>query len=415
MISKYPVLFAIPANEDTPNAYFVSLPSIDLDESIKFLTRSQPRNILDEGEDEELDAVLEDQHNTNFKNDYGKAPFWRLIILRDAEGDMSFTASFIYHHAIGDGFSGLVFQNTFLDSLETVSSSPVSGLQSKHIILPDDDVQIMPALGELHPLPINPSPPLHSATNLNEWTGNSIRSPCKSRWISFHLSAGTSEFFFQKCKKKGLSVASVVSSVIATTLFHILPPNIEALTCIIPVNLRPWLRSSSQATETAMGSYFDATRVQFIRPSQYSEDPSPADGVWSCAQQASKGIRQYLDNVSPSGEPYTAVSVLETIPDISAIFTSIVGKSRDAAFEVTNVGRFSSAATSERKADICWQLGKVLLSRSSLVSGAAITISIATGGDGSMTVGFSWQEGVVEDGLVRELIEEVKKYFEDNS
>lgn len=89
---------------------------------------------------------------------------------------------------------------------------------------------------------------------------------------------------------------------------------------------------------------------------------------------------------------------METIPDISAIFTSIVGKSRDAAFEVTNVGLFSSAAASERKADCCWQVGKVLLSRSSLVSGAAITISIATGGDGTMAVGFSWQEGVVEDG-----------------
>lgn len=61
---------------------------------------------------------------------------------------MSFTASFIYHHAIGDGFSGLVFHNTFLDSLETVSSSPVSGLQSKQIILPSDNIHIMPALGE---------------------------------------------------------------------------------------------------------------------------------------------------------------------------------------------------------------------------------------------------------------------------
>ncbi|KAH0528982.1 hypothetical protein TsFJ059_003789 [Trichoderma semiorbis] len=129
VISKHPVLFAIPANEDIPNAYFVSLPSIDLGQSVKFLIRSKPLNILDEGEDEELDAVLEDQHNTNFKNDYGTVPFWRLIILQDTEEDMSFTASFIYHHAIGDGFSGLVFHNTFLDSLETVSSSPISSLQ----------------------------------------------------------------------------------------------------------------------------------------------------------------------------------------------------------------------------------------------------------------------------------------------
>ncbi|KAK4081204.1 uncharacterized protein Triagg1_2736 [Trichoderma aggressivum f. europaeum] len=385
VISKHPVLFAIPVDEDSPNAYFASLPSIDLNKSIEFLTRSQPLDTLIEGQDEELDAILEYQHNTNFKENYGIAPFWRLIILQDAGGDMNFTASFIYHHAIGDGISGLVFHNTFLDALEIFSSHLSSGLQSKEIITPAEDVQILPALGELHPLPIDPNPSSHSATNLNEWTGNPIRCP-----------------------------SSAVSSTIATALFRILPPDVESLTCIIPVNLRPWLQLSGESTKAAMGSYIDATRVQFTRPGKHSGDYGLGNDIWSGARQASKRIRLYLDNVSPSGEPYTAVSVLETVPDISAIFTSIVGKSRDAAFEVTNVGLFSSTATSERKADPCWQVGKVLLSRSSLVSGAAITINIATGGDGSMTVGFSWQEGVVEDGLVGKVIQEVKEFFEDN-
>ncbi|PNP51108.1 hypothetical protein THARTR1_08336 [Trichoderma harzianum] len=415
VIGKHPVLFAIPVNEDSPNAYFASLPSINLNRGIEFLTRSQPLDTLDEGEDKELDAILEHQHNTDFKDNYGIAPFWRLIILQDAEGDVNFTASFIYHHAIGDGISGLVFHNTFLDALETSSSHLASGLQSKQIITPPKDVQILPALSELHPLPIDPNPSPHAATNLNEWTGNSIRYPCKSRWTSLHISSRISESFFGKCKDNGLSVASVVSSIIATTLFHILPPDIEGLTCIIPVNLRPWLRLSGESTKTAMGSYIDATRVQFIRPGQHSGDSSLADDIWSGARQASKRIRLYLDNDSPSGEPYTAVSELETVPDISAIFTSIVGKSRDAAFEVTNVGLFSSAATSERKVNPGWQVGKVLLSRSSLVSGAAITVSVATGGDGSMTVGFSWQEGIVEDGLVQTLRTKIKKYFEDNA
>ncbi|KAL7907347.1 alcohol acetyltransferase domain-containing protein [Trichoderma velutinum] len=414
VISKHPVLSAIPVNEDTPNAYFVSLPSIDLNQSIKFLKRSQPLNTLNEGEDKELDAILEYQHNTNFKDDYGTAPFWRLIILQDAEGDMNFTASFIYHHAIGDGISGMVFHNTFLDSLQTVSSSLTSGFQSKEIVMPDEDVQILPALDQLHPLLIDPKPSFHSATHLNEWTGNSIRCPNKSRWTSLHISSHVSKSFFYKCKDNELSVASVVSSIIATTLFHILPLDAEALTCIIPVNLRPWLRLSSEATKTAMGSYFDATRVQFIRPGQHSEDLGLATDIWSGARQASKGIKHYLDNVSPSGEPYTAVSVLETIPDVSVIFTSIVGKPRDAAFEVTNIGLFSSVTTSEGNVSPDWRVGKVLLSRSSLVSGAAITISIATGGDESMTVGFSWQEGVVEDGLVEKVTQGVRKYFEDN-
>ncbi|RFU77964.1 alcohol acetyltransferase [Trichoderma arundinaceum] len=411
VVSRHRILFAIPVDEDTPNTYFASLPSVDLNRSIKFLTRSQPFNSLSGGEDKELDAILEDQHNTNFKADYGTVPFWRLIILRNAEANMGFTASFIYHHAIGDGVSGLLFHNAFLNALESASLSSSSSPQSREIIVPDEHAKVLPALGELHPLPINPKSPIHSAANLNEWTGNYIQYPCKSRWISLHLSTETSKSFFHKCKQNELSVTSVLSSIIAMALFDILPPTTEALTCIIPVNLRPWLQLPGKVANTAIGTYFDATRVQFTRPSQSPQAPSPTDDIWAGAQQASRGMRHYLDDVSPSGEPYTAVSVLEAIPDVSAIFSSTIGNPRDAAFEVTNVGLFSSAL--ETKHAPLWQVGKVLLSRSSLVSGAAITVSAATGGDGSMTVGFSWQEGVLEDGLVQKLNQRVRQNVED--
>ncbi|KAL7795067.1 alcohol acetyltransferase domain-containing protein [Trichoderma ceciliae] len=412
VISKHRILFAIPVNEDAPNTYFASLPSIDLSRSIKFLTRSQHLSNLGEGEDKELDAILEDQHNTNFKADYGTVPFWRLIILRSTESNMDFTASFIYHHAIGDGVSGLAFHHAFHNALETVSSSSSSTLRSREMIVPDENTQVLPALGELHPLPINPKPSIRSVTNLNEWTGNSIRYPCKSRWISLHLSPSTSKSFFHRCKQSRLSVTSVLSSVIATALFSNLSPAIEALTCIIPVNLRPWLQLPAEVANTAIGTYFDATRVQFTRLDQNSQAPSSTDDVLAGAQQVSRGMRCYLEDVSPSGEPYTAVSVLENIPDASVTFRSMIGKSRDAAFEVTNVGLFSSAATPKTEDSPFWRVGKVVLSRSSLVSGAAVTASVATGGDGSMTVGFIWQEGVLGDELVEKVKQEIRKYIE---
>ncbi|KAK7418708.1 Alcohol acetyltransferase [Neonectria punicea] len=402
VIRKHRILSAIPVNEDKPDSYFASLPSVDLKRSISFVQRSQP---VDEGEDKQLDAILEDQHNTNFKAEYGSLPFWRLVILQTPGADNEFTASFIYHHAIGDGVSGLVFHNAFRSALNAASSS-LPG-KNEESIVPDENTSVLPPLEELHPLPLNPTPPGPPATKLKEWTGNSIRTPCKSRWTSLCLSPRTAQAFFQECKENNLSVTSALSSIIATTLFIILPPTIEALTCIIPVNLRPWLSLPREVANGAIGTYFDATRVQFTRRDQNSQGST----VWPGAQQVSKSMTDYLANVSPSGEPYTAIAVLKTLPDVSVIFSSAVGNPRDAAFEVTNIGLFSSSTPKTEDAPL-WQVGKVLLSRSSVVSGAAVTVSVATGGDGSMAVGFSWQEGVLEDGVMENVSEGVRNYFE---
>ncbi|KAM5450604.1 Alcohol acetyltransferase [Microsporum audouinii] len=401
VIRKHRILFAIPVNEDTPDTYFASLPSIDLNRSITFLERSQPFDAS--GEDEELDAILESQHNTNFKSEYGTLPFWRLIILQNRGAEKEFTASFIYHHAIGDGVSGLVFHAAFRNALEAASPDP----KVEDIVIPDEDTLVPPPLEELHPLPINPTPPSPSTAALKEWTGNFIRMPCKTRWKSLCFSPDTSKAFFQECKANNQSVTSGLSSIIAMALFSALGLETEALTCIIPVNLRPWLKLPCEVGDGAIGSYFDATRVQFTRP----RDPGATD-VWPGAQQASKAMKDYLQNVSPSGEPYTAVAIFQTIPDVSAVFASMLGKPRDAALEVTNVGRFSSSATGNTADAPLWQVGKVILSRSSLVAGAAVTASVATGENGSMTLGFSWQDGVVQDGLLCSISQGVKKYFE---
>lgn len=413
VVKKHRILSAIPVNEHAPSAHFVSLPSVDLSRRIKFLTRSQPWNDLEEQKDSELDAILEDQHNTNFKTEYDTEPFWRLIVLQSAQQEMEFTISFIYHHAIGDGVSGLVFHKNFRDALEVISSSLTPGFEGEETVAPKENADFLPALGQLHPLPINPAPPVNGTESFIEWTGNCIQHPCKSRWTSLHVSPIVSKSFFLICKQNGLSVTSVVSSILATVLFDTLPSDVEALTCIIPINLRPWLQLPREISDDAMGSYIDATRVLFKRPKQNIKSLYSVDDVWTAARKVSGTVNDYLSNISPSGEPYTAVAVLETIPDVYAIFKPMIGKPRDAAFEVTNVGIFHNRATPETNEPSVWQAGKVVLSRSSLVTGAAITVSVATGGDLSMTIGYSWQEGVVNDDLVEKVNQLVGEFLRE--
>lgn len=410
VIHKHHILSAIPVDEDSLDPYFARLPSINLQRSVSFIERSRPLAVADNGEDRELDAILQVQHNTNFKSEYGTLPFWRLLILKDAGIEKEFTASFIFHHSIGDGVSGLVFHNAFRDALEVASSSPLSLDSKTEQVIVSNDTPLLPPLEELHPLPIHESSAKPPTTILKEWTGNFIHAPCKTHYRTLYLSQSSSKTFVQECKSKNLSVTSALPSVIAAVLFGILPPTTEALTCIIPVSLRPWLKLPRNVTKDAIGTYIDAFKVQLRRSDQNIEDAKSMD-IWPGAHETAKEITNYLtNNLSPSGEPYTAVAVFKTIPDVSIIFNSTLGKDRDAALEVSNLGVFSDS--SKDRADPLWQVGRVTFSRSSVVSGSAVTMSVVSGGDGGLTIGFSWQEGVIDDDVVDKLIDGVRRYFE---
>jgi hypothetical protein len=107
-------------------------------------------------------------------------------------------------------------------------------------------------------------------------------------------------------------------------------------------------------------------------------------------------------NLSPSGEPYTSVAAFKAIPDIAAVFKSMVGTNRDAAFEISNLGRFP--VDGQTKAEAQWRIGRMAFSRSALAFGAALTTSVISGADGALTIGFSWQECVVDNAFVNSVI-----------
>lgn len=414
VVRRHPILAAIPRDEHTPTPYFARLPYIDLEQSVTVRTRLQSFRGEDEGLDEELDALLQDQANINFKTQYGSLPFWRLIVLESKDKANEFTACFVFHHAIGDGVSGVAFQSAFLEALRAASSSAASISSSQeHIIIPND-IPLLPPLEELHPLPLSDLATKPPPAALKEWTGGLIRRPCSTRFKSLCLPHDASKQFVQACKSNKLTVTAALPSLISNILLQILPSDIEALTCIIPVSLRPWL--PREIVSGAIGCWFDAFKVQLRHHDHDSDSQFAASlDIWPQAQKTSKDIADCLTNTSPSGEPYTTVAIFQCIPDVSPIFLGTIGNARDAAFELSNLGVFPDARPAGDKGDNednTWQVGRVTFSRSAVVSGAALTIGAVTGGDGRLTLGFTWQDGVVADSVVETVITRIRRYFE---
>ncbi|KAH6878523.1 hypothetical protein BKA58DRAFT_427212 [Alternaria rosae] len=420
VVEKHSILSAIPIDEASPEAYFARLGSINLTKCVFWKTRT---GCATQGEgDRELDTILEEQHNIDFKSSYGGLPFWRLIILQDCRTGSSFTASFIFHHSLGDGATGSIFHTSFLQALNIAISLPCSVAHSNTCIAVDPKIQLVEPLEQLHPLPINPNPRDHRADGgeeLKEWFGKPIHTTLKSHYKTLYFSSATTAKFTKRCKDNGITVTSGLTAVLAGALFSVLPDTVEALTGIIPINLRPWLDLPPNSADAAMGSFIDAMKVQ-IRRSQYKESGNDQESTISglrAARHTANALQKYLTaNASPTGEPYTSIAPFKLIPDIAAVFTSMLGTTRDAAFEISNLGRFlpSPAAhlSPSNETGAHWRIGRMVFSRSAVAFGAAVTTSVVTGVNGGLSVGICWQEGVVEGRVIEQVMKRCREGVE---
>jgi hypothetical protein len=408
VVDQHPALFAIPVVVEKEGPHWGRLTSIDLEKVVSFVERSQPSFTSDQADDE-LDSLLERQHNTSFKAGYGILPVWRLVILKDHGLGKGFTASFIAHHSMTDGTGLQIFHDSFQKSLCDITSSS-TGQRLDRVVF-SNDAPIAPALEELHPLPIPTNPPASNAAELNEWKGTPITLPCNTRYKSLSLPSNTMERFVQDCKKHRMAPTAALPSLVARLLYDNLPLTAEALTCNLPVSLRSDL--PPKLVEGVMGNFIDAFKIQLLRSDldQISDDSSTGTlGIWNHAKKIQQATRKYFANASPSGELYANVAALKLIPDIGAALIGSIGHPRGESFEVSNLGTFSQAKNAKGCAKPSWHRGKVLLSRCAYAGGAPLVICVLNNEE-YVGFGFTWQDGSIDETIVKAVIDGIKTYF----
>jgi hypothetical protein len=211
VIQRHPILSAITVDENTSHPYFARLPVINIENAVTFITRKS--QTAQGWRDTELDELLQAQHNVPFKSDYGSVPFWRLIILTNPGANHEFVASFIYHHALGDGASGIAFHKHFCSALS--SNAPLS---SKIINSPGQPLLLNLEL--LHPLPLLPG---HFAevectipVNIRHWLPASIDNDSFGTWIDatslYFRRAQASEFSWDEARRSREQIMAYLAS-----------------------------------------------------------------------------------------------------------------------------------------------------------------------------------------------------------
>ncbi|KAJ4209498.1 Alcohol acetyltransferase [Fusarium falciforme] len=176
-------------------------------------------------------------------------------------------------------------------------------------------------------------------------------------------------------------------SLIAGAFFRVLPSEYSVVQGDCAVSLRRFL--PDYIDQRSAGCYVGSLSEVYNRESQ---------SIWRDAKRTKKTINETLQ-LRGADMP---VGYLKHVPDIVGWLTGKIGKRRWAAWELSNVGGFDDAPglKSEDR-----QIQSVMFSQSASACSGAIKVSAASGRDGRLGLGFTWQEGVVGDEVVKELIQ----------
>lgn len=416
VIAQHPNLSAIALNEDKsyPDVYFARLPSIDLRSCVEFHERKGP--MPGDGEaDEELNQILTEQHARNYKDNLGLKPFWRLAVLTSLADKTTFTAAWVFHHALADGSSAFLFHETFLAALNSLDSIPDTEPVVKS---PTNDLP--PPFEDLHPMPISWPfflttiakilfPSVFHKRLAKLWTGNAIPSsillPPKLKFRAIVFSADVTHRLAQVSRQKGVSVTATLQCLLASSLFVALPADeFDKIKITGPMAARRFLAGLEDAQMTNALMQWDFTHN---RPLSVQNEEKTANALRYFSWDEAQSVKSTIQSVLAQAGRDNSIALLKYVSNMHSFFTDQQGKQRASSAELSNIGVYKP------KGEGMWQIGRMTFSQCANPTSGAFGVSVVTGGDGCASLNFSWCEDAMEEGLLEKVVEGVRDGVRD--
>lgn len=392
VISRHANLSITMVGFDSSEPYFARLPYVDLDEVVTF---SEIENILDEeGRYQHvLDRFLEREHSQPWDLDV-PLPLWRLHVLQQPRDESRFVLSYMFHHAVGDTKSAVVFHQALEDAL----NHTLSAIEASSKV-------ISPNLPLVPPLDAFIDPAREVDGNVADdpevlWTGTAQFLPARTKFRSLRFGVDDSTEILRMCKGHGVSLTAAIQAMLVTALFEKLPAEYTALRTDCPISLRDWLPAPVSAL--CMGILVDS----FVETHQRPDLVDGGKGPFAWVHDAQKTKRR-IDRAVRERRGDGLLEKLAHIKDVKAWTMAKMGQPRTTSLELSNVGQLPFP-TEKRSATI----QGLVFSQSAGAASGAIKVSCVTGRDGRIVLGFTWQEGVVEDVFVDGLLEEFQSILD---
>lgn len=406
IVSQHPALSTVFLDADKAKPRYAQLPQIDLRECILFVDQGPRTEEGDATRNPEWDRLLEEYHNLRFDERWGELPLWRLVISRQPDNNSDFIACFVYLHGICDGNSGPAFHRAFLAELQSLSQKGLPDTLDHVVRSPD--APLLLNIEALHRLPISPPFLLKMAwqdafpgKNKNVWLGGPVSSkPTRSRFISMTLPAETTRRLVAVSRSHSASLTATVHSLVGTAIFANLPPEMRILKSGIAINMRRFL-SREVVDENSMGNWVYVAYNAMKRPASTS-------GIsWGNVQQ----VKKLLDDEIGRAGKNTPMGCLKYTGNMHKFLESRFKRPRDGSYLLSNLGVFKPRDDDAGP----WKTGRMIFSEGFDISGEAIDITMITGSDGCLTVGFVWNDTVVEESLLLGVFNTLEKLLVETS
>ncbi|KDQ61358.1 hypothetical protein JAAARDRAFT_66485 [Jaapia argillacea MUCL 33604] len=408
------------------NPAFSRLPSIDLSLVVQFVQ-----------EEHTLQQVAEDQLSKAFDTSSNVLPLWRLVVLPNG------LVFFAYHHAIGDGMSGLAFHRGLLAALNTPFT-----FTSDTIVQVPTNITLVPPLEHLTPTSPSPTKLFKTIFNLyaptswtrrvSAWTGTPVSYSGSLRinikFIEFTPSDITQ--FKKMCREHGTTLTAAFHALAVSALASLLDSSdddvnsasvvgsmkkgkrYKYISIYIPISLRSFTKTSPDAMCDHVSAYHTYTPLHSYLPLPLpasaslpcKDTPNPTHDLTAFWSQARILSQKLKENKARSRQETGLLKFL--FGDYEGFFRDKVGKKREGGLELSNVGSLSPSPTTApspptttspttvpcpTQPSTQWQIHKVYFTQNDVVCGAALKMNVVGDGLGGVNVGVSWGEGLGEE------------------
>ncbi|RBR07272.1 uncharacterized protein FIESC28_10771 [Fusarium coffeatum] len=365
-------------------------------------------------EDVLLSRVLSEAHAEHW---LPHKPAWKIIVLkhfqsncRDHGSDRSslgrLDISFVAHHAIADGLSGVAFHASLMENFERLSESvgqppwPMTFTEPRAAPTAiEENVDCLSCNCTICKSP--------NACYGKVWAGGAIsRTPTvsiKHMVQILTIPADHLSSVLQNCQQAKITLTALLHALICTSLRRGIKEDVHGFRSVTPLSVRQHTGASKKDIAdhvSFLTSYVSGAELERIHGCE------PGSAVeW----QHIIGLAQSIgvDMVSKAGQfPHgSMVTALNRIQDLVSHFRSQGGTERKYTYEISNLGSTSDISSPDGSS---LKLEKLSFTQCAVVAGPAIVFNCVSTRGGPLVISITWQEGIVEKSLIDHVVRELE-------
>ncbi|KAL7949722.1 alcohol acetyltransferase [Trichoderma barbatum] len=425
VVKDQPMLRVGITGDDTNNAHFTHIPSIDLRNHVSVI--AVPCQSVQEYED----RVAEHQgwEHDQMYEDLAVRPPWRIAILRPSSDNADVQAQlkgqedvfFAFHHSLMDGTSGRRFHEMLLTTPPYQGQQPpvepelVLSFPEPPSSLPEPQEQVVnftlsisytlkTLWSALGPSILQaPKQPIWNAIPID------ISMPYKTRVKPVDISPEALSTLLSACRSRSVTITALMHSFVLASLSSRIasPTEAPAFAAATPINLRPFASSMDPAYVSSLRCMVAATTHHFS-PNAVSALRAPGADTTALIWQNAEVVKTELTTKLNSMPKDDIMAMLKFIGDWFSFWRGRDGKPRAESWEISNIGVLKNPDAAQQ-ADVP-RVTRMLFTNGAMAAGPPVAVNIASVAGSKLTVGLSWQDAVVTDELMDQLAEDLGSY-----